>query len=766
LNTFLDELNPTQLEAVKHIDGPLMVIAGAGSGKTRVLTYRIAHLLNNGVDSFNILALTFTNKASKEMKGRIGSLIDGSEANNLWMGTFHSVFSKILRFEAEKINYPKNFTIYDSADSKNLIKALVKEMNLDKDVYKPGVVLGRISSLKNGLVSVNGYKSSAVLQSEDSSRKMTEFSQLYANYQKRLFSSGSMDFDDLLFNTYTLLRDFPEVLNKYQNKFKYILVDEYQDTNHVQYMIIKRLAAMFENICVVGDDAQSIYAFRGANIQNIFNFEKDYPDFKSVKLEQNYRSTQTIVNAANSLIKHNKNQIKKTVFSKNSYGDPIKVCKTISDSEEGNVVSQSVFETQMNERCSFNDFAVLYRTNAQSRSLEESLRKRNIPYKIFGGLSFYQRKEVKDLLSYFRLMINPQDEEALKRVINYPVRGIGNTTIQKLLICSRTNNISIWECIENPLFHSNININSGTLSKLTGFVLAINSFKVQLSDDAYQLAEFVAKSTGLLGELNKDKTPEGISRLENIQELLNAIKEFSVKNKEQDLPSDLGTFMQDVALLTDQDNDKDDEKKRVTLMTIHAAKGLEFPYVYLVGLEENLFPSQMAIHSRQELEEERRLFYVGLTRAEKRIQLSYATSRWRWGQLIDCEPSRFLEEIDDSLLDWQFVFRNKQKAKPKTNNYKVNTNYSAKPKTAPKPPTPKFTPKNLTKVNQTRTSSGPFIDNSELLKENMLVEHERFGIGKILSIENKNGSKKAIVLFNDAGEKQLLLKFAKLKIIK
>jgi DNA helicase-2/ATP-dependent DNA helicase PcrA len=766
LNTFLDKLNPTQLEAVKHIDGPLMVIAGAGSGKTRVLTYRIAHLLKNGVDSFNILALTFTNKASKEMKARIGGLIGGNEANNLWMGTFHSVFSKILRFEADKINYPKNFTIYDSADAKNLIKTLVKELNLDKDVYKPGVVLGRISSLKNGLVSVNGYKSSAVLQSEDSSRKMTEFSQLYANYQKRLFSSGSMDFDDLLFNTYTLLRDFPDVLNKYQNKFKYILVDEYQDTNHVQYMIIKRLAAMFENICVVGDDAQSIYAFRGANIQNIFNFEKDYPDFKSVKLEQNYRSTQTIVNAANSLIKHNKNQIKKTVFSKNSYGELIKVCKTISDSEEGNVVSQSIFETQMNKRCSFNDFAVLYRTNAQSRSLEESLRKRNIPYKIFGGLSFYQRKEVKDLLSYFRLMINPQDEEALKRVINYPTRGIGNTTIQKLLICARTNNISIWECIENPLFHSNININSGTLSKLTNFVLAINSFKVQLNDDAYQLAEFVAKSTGLLGELNKDKTPEGISRLENIQELLNAIKEFSVKNQERDLPHDLGTFMEDVALLTDQDNDKDDEKNRVTLMTIHAAKGLEFPFVYLVGLEENLFPSQLAMHSRQELEEERRLFYVGLTRAEKRIHLSYATSRWRWGQLIDCEPSRFLEEIDDSLLDWQFVFRNKQKVKPKANNYRVNTNYTAKQKPTAKTAAPKFIPKNLTKVNQKTTSNGPFNDNSELLKVDMLVEHERFGIGKIVSIENKNGSKKAIVLFNDAGEKQLLLKFAKLKIIK
>ena len=766
MNTFLDKLNPNQLEAVNHIDGPLMVIAGAGSGKTRVLTYRIANLLNKGIDSFNILALTFTNKASKEMKERISGLISGTEANNLWMGTFHSVFSKILRFEAEKINYPKNFTIYDTADSKNLIKALVKELNLDKDIYKPGVILGRISSLKNGLVSVDGYKSSSVLKSEDSSRKMTEFSQLYATYQKRLFTSGSMDFDDLLFNTYILLRDFPEVLNKYQNRFKYILVDEYQDTNHVQYMIIKRLAAMFENICVVGDDAQSIYAFRGANIQNIFNFRNDYPDFKSVKLEQNYRSTQTIVNAANSLIKHNKNQIKKTVFSKNPYGDPIKVCKTLSDSEEGNIVSQSIFETQMNERCSFNNFAVLYRTNAQSRSLEEALRKRNIPYKIFGGLSFYQRKEVKDLLSYFRLMINPQDEEALKRIINYPTRGIGNTTIQKLLICARTNNISIWESIENPLYHSNLNINNGTLTKLSNFVLSINSFKVQLKDDAYQLVELVAKSTGMLNELNKDKTPEGISRLENIQELLNAIKEFSVKNKEQGLDHDLETFMQDVALLTEQDKEEKNDKNRVTLMTIHAAKGLEFPYVFLVGLEENLFPSQLAIHSRQELEEERRLFYVGLTRAEKRIQLSYATSRWRWGQLIDCEPSRFLEEIDDSLLDWQFVFRKKINAKPRPNNYKINTNYSTRQKTTNQNSTPNFTPKNLTKINKSSSLNQSSVTDNNLLQEGMLVEHDRFGIGKILKIENKNGTKKAIVLFNESGEKQLLLKFAKLKIIK
>ena len=768
MNTFLDELNPPQRKAVEHIDGPLMVIAGAGSGKTRVLTYRIANLLQKGIDPFNILALTFTNKAAKEMKLRIGKIVKGNESNNLWMGTFHSVFSKILRFESDKINFPSNFTIYDTSDAKNLIKTLVKEMNLDKDIYKPNILLGRISSLKNGLVSVDGYRSNSLLQAEDSSRKLTEFASLYSNYQKRLFQSGSMDFDDLLFYTYKLLRDFPEVLNKYQNKFKYILVDEYQDTNHVQYMIVKRLAAMNENICVVGDDAQSIYAFRGANIQNIFNFKNDYPDFKTVKLEQNYRSTQTIVNAANSLIKHNKNQIKKTVFSQKSYGEPIKICKTVSDSEEGNIVSQSIFETQMNERCSFDNFSILYRTNSQSRALEESLRKRNIPYKIFGGLSFYQRKEVKDLLSYFRVVINSKDEEALKRIINYPSRGIGNTTIQKVIINARNNEVSLYESLSNPIYFTHLGVNSGTKNKLSNFVTMIESFKAQIKEDAYQLAEFIAKTTGLVYELNKDKTPEGISRYENVQELLNAIKEFSVNNKSNSNIADLPSFMEDVALLTDQDNEKKDEKNKVTLMTIHASKGLEFPYVYLVGMEENLFPSQLSVHSRDELEEERRLFYVGLTRAEKKVQLSYATSRWRWGQLIDSEPSRFLQEIDDSLVDWQFQFRNKIENNNKS-SYQINLQKSRKTffkndtKKVSQKSTNHFVPKKLKKISQTQNQNYQTSNNQ--LKEGMLVEHERFGIGKILKIDNHNGNNKAIILFNDVGEKQLLLKFAKLKIL-
>jgi DNA helicase II / ATP-dependent DNA helicase PcrA len=769
LSDFLNGLNPAQKEAVQHIDGPIMVIAGAGSGKTRVLTYRIANLISKGVDSFNILALTFTNKAALEMKKRIGNIIQSTESHNLWMGTFHSVFSKILRFESEKLNYPSNFTIYDTADSKNLLKAIVKELNLDKDIYKPNVLLNRISNLKNNLISVEGYLSNSSLQADDSTRRLTEMGVIYRNYQKRLFTSGSMDFDDLLFNTHVLLRDFPEVLNKYQNKFKYILVDEYQDTNHVQYMIVKRLAAMNENICVVGDDAQSIYAFRGANIQNIFNFRNDYPDFKTVKLEQNYRSTQNIVNAANSLIKHNKNQIDKNVFSKNSTGELIRVCKTMSDSEEGHVIAQSIFETQMNLRLSHDDFAILYRTNAQSRSLEEALRKRNIPYRIYGGLSFYQRKEVKDLLAYFRLMINPQDEEALKRVINYPARGIGATTIQKLIIASNAQELSIWECIDNPILNSTLGISPSTLAKIQGFTTLLNSFKAQLKGDAYELAEHIAKSTGLLGELHKDKTPEGISRYENIQELLNAIKEFSEKNKESNEPQTLDHFMQDVALLTDQDDSKKNEKNKVTLMTIHAAKGLEFPCVYLAGLEENLFPSQMSVHSREDLEEERRLFYVGITRAEKFVQLSYSTSRWRWGQLIDCEPSRFLEEIDETFLDWKFQIKRQKTEAPKL-KYKVNAkpNFYAKKKTDTKPKvnvSPKYTPNNLSKLSSSTTKTHNIDNNSDLLQSGMTVEHERFGKGKILQIEGLAGNKKAVVFFEGIGQKQLLLKFAKLKII-
>ncbi len=772
VSNYLNELNPSQREAVEQTEGPVMVIAGAGSGKTRVLTYRIAHLINKGVDSFSILALTFTNKAAKEMKERIGRIIGSTEAHNLWMGTFHSVFSKILRFEADKLNYPSNFTIYDTADTKNLIKSIVKELNLDKDIYKPNVVYSRISQLKNSLISPAGYASSSELQMDDAQRRLTEMSTIYRTYQKRLFTSGSMDFDDLLFNTYVLLRDFPEVLNKYQNKFKYILVDEYQDTNHVQYMIVKRLAAMNENICVVGDDAQSIYAFRGADIQNILNFKVDYPDFKTVKLEENYRSTQTIVQAANSIIKHNKKQIEKNVFTKNPKGSPIKVCKTMSDNEEGYMVAQSIFDIRTNHQTHFHNFAILYRTNAQSRSLEEALRKKNIPYKIYGGLSFYQRKEVKDLLAYFRLIINSKDEEALKRVINYPTRGIGNTTLQKLIITANNNDCSIFECLENPLLHAQVGVNAGTLAKLQNFTTLIKSFKVQLEKDAYELAESIAKMSGLLGELHKDKTPEGVSRYENIQELMNAIKDFSEKEKISEEGGTLSHFMQDVALLTDADNDKKEDRNKVTLMTVHAAKGLEFPFVYIVGLEENLFPSQMAVHSREDLEEERRLFYVALTRAEKFVQLSYATSRYRWGQLTDCEPSRFLQEVDEQCLDWHFQKRRPAgtDSKPRF-NYKINAgkrNFPPKKTNDGRPQvnvSPKFTPRNLTKANTAvgKAPSGP--DNSHLLQAGMQVEHLKFGKGKILQIEGAAGNKKATIFFQGIGQKQLLLKFAKLKIV-
>ena len=742
-----------------------MVIAGAGSGKTRVLTYRIAYLISKGIDPFNIIALTFTNKAAKEMRERVNQII-GNEAQNLWVGTFHSIFSKILRFESDKLNYPKNFTIYDSTDSKNLIKSIVKELNLDKDIYKPNLILGRISSLKNNLISYESYISNSTLQAEDASRKFNEIAMVYKTYQNRLFTSGSMDFDDLLFNTHILLRDFPETLNKYQNKFKYILVDEYQDTNQVQYKIVKRLAAMNENICVVGDDAQSIYAFRGANIQNILNFKNDYPDFCTVKLEQNYRSTQTIVNAANSVIKHNKNQIKKTIFSKNGVGDIIKVCKTISDNEEGQIVGQSIFETQMNNHCFFNEFAILYRTNAQSRSLEESLRRRNIPYKIYGGLSFYQRKEVKDLLAYFRLIINPNDEESLKRIINYPSRGIGTTTIQKLIVCSRANKVSIWECIDNQLYHTKIGVNNGTLQKLKAFALMMNSFKVQIQEDAFLLAESIAKTSTLFRELDKDKTPEGISRYENVQELLNAIKEFVEKQKKVGEPCTLDYFMQDVALITDQDYDDKDNFNKVTMMTIHASKGLEFAFVYIVGLEENLFPSQLAVHSREELEEERRLFYVALTRAKKKIQLSYSTSRWRWGQLIDCEPSRFLNEIDDKFLDWQYQIKINYHDQNREVHFRDNTSKTYIKSSAVKTKSiSKKNPFNLTKANAAFSKVGSENSKNQKLKTGMRVNHDRFGKGKILKIEGLSDNKKAIIYFDGLGQKTLLLKFAKLEIV-
>ncbi len=643
MENYLDQLNPEQKKAVEHIQGPLMVIAGAGSGKTRVLTYRIVHLLANNIQPFNILALTFTNKAAKEMRDRIEAIVGDNIASSLWMGTFHSVFSRILRIESDKLNYPQNFTIYDTDDAKSLIRGIIKELDLDKDIYKVSVILNRISSLKNNFITSENYANHTELIQTDKIAKRPDFERIYRIYDQRCIKASAMDFDDLLLNTYKLLNNFPEIILKYQNKFQFILIDEYQDTNHVQYLIIKKLAALNENICIVGDDAQSIYSFRGARIENILNFKNDYPDHKSYKLEQNYRSTSTIVETANSLIEYNENQIKKTVWTNNEEGEKIVVCKCGSDSDEGRLVANTIFEIKMREQVFAKDFAVLYRTNAQSRPIEEALRKQNIPYKIYGGLSFYQRKEIKDVLAYCRLAVNPNDEEAFKRIINYPSRGIGSTTLQKLIVLANENKISIWEVLNN-LENFNHNINKGTTAKLNDFNTLIKSYISQKdNNDAYFLVEHIAKSSGVFHDLYNDKSPEGVSRFENIQELLNGLKDFCENTDENRLEH----YMQDVALLTNQDNEKAEDFNKVTLMTVHAAKGLEFPYVFIVGLEQNLFPSMMAGDSQENLEEERRLFYVAITRAKKRLFLSHTSNRFKWGQYINCEPSRFLYEINE-----------------------------------------------------------------------------------------------------------------------
>ena len=757
MEDYLQKLNPEQRNAVMHSAGPLMVIAGAGSGKTRVLTYRIAHLLKSGVFPHNILSLTFTNKASKEMRNRIAQIVGESDAKMLWMGTFHSVFSKILRFEADKLNYPSNFTIYDTDDSKSLVRSLIKELNLDKDIYKVGMIRNRISSLKNNFITPDGYRNKYELNQQDKIAKRTEFGRIYQMYVQRCEKASAMDFDDLLLKTYQLLENHTDILLKYQEKFKYILIDEYQDTNHVQYLIIKKLAALNENICIVGDDAQSIYAFRGANIQNILNFKVDYPNYKTYKLEQNYRSTSTIVEAANSIIKKNEKQIEKNVWTCNTKGDKITVVKTGSDNDEGKLVANTISDLQMRNQVHYKDFAILYRTNAQSRSLEESLRKMNIPYKIYGGLSFYQRKEIKDLLAYYRLVINPNDEEAFKRIINYPTRGIGSTTIQRLNVFANEHNKTIWEIIIH-LEKSEIIINKGTQKKLKEFALMINNFIIRSKHyDAHTIAEEIVKKTGLFNNLYADKSPEGVSRFENIQELLNGIKDFS-ETAVQGL-NKLPNFMEDVALLTDQDKENDNDFNKVTLMTVHAAKGLEFPYVFVVGLEENLFPSMMSGESQENLEEERRLFYVAITRAKKRLFLSFASTRFKWGQLCDCQPSRFIDEIDDKFLE-------KHELTPKKKEHVSNRIYAkTKYKKKPYSPTTKkfFTPKNLTNINRAKNIS---INESDLskIKTGMQVKHGRFGDGKVIAISGNGSNKRATVFFIGIGQKELLLKFAKLEI--
>lgn len=768
---YLAGLNPQQRAAVENTQGPAMIVAGAGSGKTRVITYRVAHLIEKGVDAFNILVLTFTNKASKDMRERIMKVV-GGEAKNIWMGTFHSVFAKILRVEAEKIGYPSNFTIYDTDDSKSLIRAILKEMQLDDKLYNANFVYNRISSAKNNLISWSEYLENKEIQAEDNSNKRPQMGVIYETYAKRCFKAGAMDFDDLLFKTNILLKNHPDVLNKYQQKFRYQMVDEYQDTNFSQYTIVKKLAAAYQNICVVGDDAQSIYAFRGANIQNILNFERDYPDLKVYKLEQNYRSTQNIVEVANSIIANNKNQLEKNVFSDNESGDRIKVQRAFTDNEEGKIVAEAIVQDRSSNGLKYHDFAILYRTNAQSRAMEESLRKLNVPYKIYGGLSFYQRKEIKDLIAYFRLTFNPADEEAIKRVINYPRRGLGDTTVDKIIVAADKYNITMWDVICNPSQY----IEGRIANQLNDFAVLIQSFMAEAKKlDAYETALYIAQHSGILKELHTDDSIEGRSRYENIQELLNGIKEFAEREDIED--RSLAIFMQDIALLTNDDRQDDKDKDTVSLMTIHSSKGLEFKNVFIVGLEENLFPSQMSLNSRTDLEEERRLFYVAVTRAEKKLTLTYSTSRYRWGTLTNCEPSRFISEINARYLEIEV-------AKPVKSSLGENSfdderrvwtqqrDTFSKPKmTSSAPATgssaPAMRPKTTTMLPKAHVPTPGFApDAPNAFQNGMEVEHEKFGFGKIVNLEGNLPDVKATVFFQGLGNKQLLLKFAKLRIVR
>ena len=775
MKNFIDELNDAQRAPVLHKDGPLMVIAGAGSGKTRVLTYRIAYLMQQGVDPFNILALTFTNKAAREMKERIAKIAGRSETKNLWMGTFHSVFAKLLRFDGDKLGFPSNFTIYDTQDSQRLLASIIKEMGLDKDIYKYKQVQNRISSFKNSLITVKAYLKDPDLVEADAMAKKPRMGEIYQNYVDRCFKAGAMDFDDLLLRTNELLNRFPEVLAKYQDRFRYILVDEYQDTNHSQYLIVKALADRFHNICVVGDDAQSIYSFRGANISNILNFQKDYDNVGMYRLEQNYRSTRNIVNAANSIIAKNKEQLEKIVWTSNDDGSSIKIHRSTTDAEEGRFVAGSIWDHKMNEQLGNGEFAILYRTNSQSRAMEDALRKRDIPYRIYGGLSFYQRKEIKDVLSYLRLVINPKDEEALKRIINFPARGIGQTTLDKLTVAANHYNRSIFEVIQN-LDKINLKINAGTQRKLQDFTTMIQSFQIMNETaDAFVMAEHVAKKSGILLEFKKDGTPEGIGKMENIEELLNGIKDFVEGQMEiADATGSIGEFLEDVALATDLDNDKGDDD-RVALMTIHLAKGLEFPYVYIVGMEEDLFPSGMSMNTRSELEEERRLFYVALTRAEKQAYLTYTQNRYRWGKLIDAEPSRFLEEIDEKYVENLTPIDSGYRYKPLVDNDifgeidKSRLRQGKPTKGTPPPSGKKPNEGQLRKLRKLKPELATPIGNTNEVDPNLaegsIINHTRFGRGKVIKIEGVGNDRKAEIQFVKGDIKKLLLRFAKLEVI-
>lgn len=758
MNKILQELNNEQRAAVLNTEGATMVIAGAGSGKTRVLTYKVAWLINQGTDPFNILALTFTNKAAREMKERIIQLV-GPDARNVWMGTFHAIFTRLLRIEAYRIGFSSSFSIYDTDDSKSLIKSIVKEFNLDSKVYLANILLSRISALKTSLIQPDEYRNNTELVKTDKITGRPETGRIYATYQNRLFKASAMDFDDLLVNTFIILRDFPDALYKYQQKFKYILVDEYQDTNHVQYLIIKKLAANNENICVVGDDAQSIYAFRGANIANILNFTHDYPDHKLFKLEQNYRSTQTIVNAANSIIVKNKDQIFKKIWTSNTGGQKIKIIKATTDNEEGSLVAASIFENKMNMQLPNSAFAILYRNNAQSRALEEALRKLNIPYRIYGGVSFYKRQEIKDLLAYFRLSINPIDEEALLRIINYPARGIGKTTLEKLAVAASDHNTTMFEFACNQTLLKN-HFTNATALKLAGFTTMIRSFSLMIKKmDAYEAARKIFEDSGLESELVMDTTPEGTNRLENIGELLNVIKESTIKKPEPQIDSGdkvtptLADFMQDIALMTDADNDDKTDGDRVSLMTVHSAKGLEFPYVYITGMEENLFPSFQSLDSRTSLEEERRLFYVAVTRAQERLFISHAESRYRWGVLNYGEPSRFIDEIDHSTID-----------KPARVKHSFIQSESTPAKSVHQIQNKVLVPGvgTFRKLDNQGISDSVNNDYTRFVP-GVKVQHALFGIGQIVACEGNGPDTKATVMFDSVGQKQLLLRYAKLQ---
>ena len=751
LKSNINSLNDSQKKAALKINGPIIIIAGAGSGKTRVLTFRIAYLISQGIDPFSILSLTFTNKAAKEMKTRVGELVNESESRNIWMGTFHSVFAKILRIEAEKLGFTSSFTIYDTQDSDRLISSIIKEMGLSKDSYKPKQIRNRISTLKNSLITVETYESDFDLKEYDEIAQRPLFGKIYLEYTKRCFKSNSMDFDDLLVKTNELLNKFPETLAKYQDRFRFILVDEYQDTNHSQYLIVKMLADKYHNICVVGDDSQSIYSFRGANINNILNFQKDYEEVEVFKLEQNYRSTKNIVKAANSLIKHNKFKLDKTIWTSNDEGEKVIIKKCFSDNDEGKYIAKSILDTVSKNHFKFNSFAILYRTNAQSRIIEEAFRKNIIPYKIYGGVSFYQRKEIKDVLAYLRLVVNSNDEESLKRVVNFPPRGIGNTTIDKLIVASKTYDLSIYDVILHKIHL--VRINSGSKNKIFDFVNMIESFKTMIkSCDAFELANQITKRIGIIKFFEHEGTADGINRIQNIEELLNGVKNFVDEKNKLNEPVLLANFLEEVAMATDFELQDRAEIDSVSLMTVHLSKGLEFPFVYIIGMEENLFPSSMSLDSREGLEEERRLFYVALTRAEKRVSLTFTNNRYRWGKIIESDESRFLNELDPSFVKYDNKNLSSDHLTYSNTTVKYNSIKS------------KFRKLENSKTINTEINK-KWIYEIKKFKINTIVMHSIFGKGIIKSIDGQKHDSRAKIYFYEKGEKNLLLKYAKLQII-